>query len=156
MIKHDGRRAYSDFDATINTPSEILASADSVDASMTTLAQAITESDVPSTFKTDWATFKGTWDTFYKELHGLSGWLDRLWVGTLERVESYQNRLVDWQTRFQSYGGTVAGPLVAKVPEQPGLTDLLGNLKWIAIGGLALFGVVTFGPAIRRLGKRRK
>lgn len=154
MIKND--LDFSGYDAVINTPGAMLDQADALDIKMATLAQSITESNVNYTFKMNWAAFKKGWDDFYNGLKGVGGWFDRLWSSTLDQIDAYQSQLVDWQTQFLANGGSIEGPRVEKPPEQPSLNTLLGNLKWIAIGGVVLYGAVTFGPVVKKMiGGRR-
>jgi hypothetical protein len=156
MIRQDYEQAYGSLDAVINTPGSMMDKADAVNASMNILAQDISESVVTDSFKMGWATFKKSWDDFYADLGGIGGWVNRLWAGTLEDIESYQNRLVDWQNQFKAYGGIVVGPAAEKLPEQPSAASLLGNIKWIVIGVAVVYGAFTFGPVIKKVIGGRK
>jgi hypothetical protein len=97
------------------------------------------------------------WGGFYNSLQGVTGWASRLWASTDDQIDDYQRRLVSWEQSFKSAGGSVpGGDIVAPAPAFS-LEAILGQAKWIVLGGAALYALVTFGPALSRaFSSRRK
>jgi hypothetical protein len=134
----------------ILTPGTILGHANVVDSDVLRVSTAIMGSSVDDGFKSGWMSFAEAWGQFYDSLQGVTGWAQRLWAGTDDQIDDYQTRLVSWEQSFRAAGGQVPGGPVAPPSPAFSLEGILGQAKWIVIGGAALYALVTFGPALSR------
>lgn len=132
--------------AFINTPSQILASAEALEVEFERLAADVAASTIGGEFKQQFAIFADSWGAFYAEIRdGVSGYIDRLWGGTQEAIDSYRTDLIGWQTRFAQEGGKVTGPAV----QAPIAGFDFGDLKWIVAGAVVIVAIVYLAPKVR-------
>jgi hypothetical protein len=91
---------------------------------------------LPDTTKQAWAQFYASWRQFFVE--------DESWLHTaaqMDRAESFEGELADWQRRVDSYRCTLSAPILTpEAPGSPGLMDSMGGaLKWAAVAA----GIIT-------------
>jgi hypothetical protein len=138
MIKHDQQQ----MDGFLITPSEIQNEARSVDVDMqaTNIAASTTDDS------TGWSVFYAAWKTFFQPIDEASAYnpIGPLWwSGTMDSIRDWRARLITQQTALKQLGANVA--VTAQQGSAGASADLTGALsimdtvKWIAIGGAALF-----------------
>jgi hypothetical protein len=150
VIVRNGSLGDGDFGFFVATPGQMLDEATAVRAEIWRLANDSSTSRVPESLKKGIEDFVAEYENFYSGLQGVTGWTQRLWGTTWEQIQNYKRRAADWQAKFSSAGGTISGPAIDRPANPFSLGGALGDLKWIAIAGLGIYLVATFGGFIPR------
>lgn len=148
MVKHDRQ-----LDGFVITPSEIQNEARSVNVDMTNTdaaASAVADAQV----RAGWDNFLAAWKQFFGPIDDASTYnpfSPLWWSGTMDSIRDWRARLITWQKALQDAGAS--GVVVAQQSQNAGAPisapslDLIGNLKWIVIGGVALVLAVKLIPS---------
>jgi hypothetical protein len=131
----------------INTPSQMLADANALQAEFQRVASDVAGASVSADFKAQFLMFADDWGAYFATISdGVSGYVDRLWGGTQEKIDGYRSQLHDWQAKLPA--GAVTGPAVAEpVQNDLGLGAGLSEVKWILIGVALIYGIHLYGKA---------
>lgn len=124
----------------IVTPSQIQASADELNAEFLRVS-ADAESAEPA-LASAFASFADGWWSFYADLSG--SYLEKLWGGTQEQIDTYRADLRKWQANLASNGTALTGPSVSAPAAGLDLTSILDSTKWILLAALAGVGVLIY------------
>lgn len=147
MLVYDQGYGYGDT-VEVDTPGQILAKAQLVDSAIEGMQDDISTSP-PADANTlsSWTAFYTAWKAFYNSLAGISGWLSRLWGGTMAQVEQYETQANSWRSILQSAGVAVTVPAIPK--------DSNLSLNTLIYGAVALGGLLVVGKLLDFLPKRK-
>lgn len=133
--------------AIVYTPAAMLADADALNADFERVAADVLTSSVGAAFRAQWIAFSDGWGAFYRDLQGVSGWVDRLWGSTQVQIDSYRTQLREWTIKFRNEGGRLTGAEVT--PPSDGF-DLVAILKWTALAAVAIGITVYVLPRVAK------
>ena len=104
-------------------------------------------------FRNNWHSFVVEWQTFYNNM--INSWTSRAWTANIDTLRDYNNNKVPaWEKAFLALGGTIAGPGAGTgrktEQDKPGGMEWLKDVKWIAIAGLGIAGLIYLGPMLKK------
>jgi hypothetical protein len=134
------------------TPGDTRAEQDNVNEAVQSLDADMTASASVGLL-TAWRQFRASWDSFYADQGGVTGWLGRfLSASNYEKTLDYRKQLQSWRAKFMGEGGQPNGPgLVEKPAPKPGGLSDLAKYAMITAVALGAVYVVSETGLLRKL-----
>ncbi len=146
-------------DSLVYTPGQIKAEAETANTIISQLYRdAEASKKIPQKTRNAFYAFCNEWVAFYKN-H--TGWTDRLWFSTLEKITDYRRRAEDWRKLLTKQGLNSSGP--SDHAPTPGIGE--GAIPWkliilgvVGVAGLLITWKIVSGVMLRgaQLGEAEK
>lgn len=147
-----GRNGFGDFGTgLIVTPGQILDKANLVDSFVSTLDRDVDASKLDDATKNSWADFYDSWVAFYNGIQGVTGFLSRLWAGTMDQVEQFEAQANAWRAKLAGAGAAISTPGLDPGPSSFDISKIVKGAGWV-IGGLVALKALSVVLALKGSG----